>query len=385
MVTRASRLASANSQEAGSQEIEYDSPQAELDARRQKVDVDSYDLTVRELDRMCAEGELDIAPEYQRKFRWTAADESRLIESLFLGLPIPPLYFAVNRDGSWEVVDGLQRLSSAIHFLGDAEGGLRVVDRANPLILSGLTELATFNGLAFADLPPAVRLAFPRRTFQVIALSDKSRHDVRFDLFERLNKGGISLSPQEVRSCIFRGSFEQYLDRLSKQEGFGELLKLQKSRQNDGTREEVVLKYFAYTFARDRFKGKVTDFLNSFMERETASPSLDRTEEGRIFSDVCAHVRDVGGAPLLRENVHTTPLNEAEAVLVAAGELLRHGVPFAKPPEGWLDDPQLVACSTGATNTRANLLGRIRRAAELLSGKSVPELVDAGLGQLGQP
>ena len=364
----------------------FESPQAELDARRQKVDVDSYDLTVRELDRMCAEGELDIAPEYQRKFRWTAEDESRLIESLFLGLPIPPLYFAVNKDGTWEVVDGLQRLSSAVHFLGDTDGGLKVVDRSEPLRLTGLEELATFNGKTLADLPPAVRLAFPRRTFQVIALSDKSHRDVRFDLFERLNKGGISLTAQEVRACIFRGDFNLYIEELSKFPAFEGLLKLKRGQQQDGTREELVLKYFAYSFARGSLGDRVTEFLNKFMEQEASSPTFDRDQERRIFGEACEFLNGVtDGGPILREPLHTTPLNQAEAALVAAGELVRHNVPFVTPPAGWLNDNELVEHSQGATNSRKKLHGRIRRAAELLSGKTAEALEDAGVKRLVWP
>src|SRR5690348_8186737 len=91
--------------------------QLELDAHRRQVDIENYDLTLGELVRMASEGELIRAPEYQRKFRWTSSDESYLIESLFLGLPVPSVYVASNPDGTWEVVDGLQRISTLIHFM----------------------------------------------------------------------------------------------------------------------------------------------------------------------------------------------------------------------------------------------------------------------------
>jgi uncharacterized protein with ParB-like and HNH nuclease domain len=86
-----------------------DSLQQQLDTHRQKVDVDTYDLTILEVVCMATEGELKIAPAYQRKFRWTPHDESRLIESFFLGLPVPSIYVATNKkDSTWDLVDGLQ-------------------------------------------------------------------------------------------------------------------------------------------------------------------------------------------------------------------------------------------------------------------------------------
>src|SRR5690606_37556329 len=92
---------------------------AQFDAQRKKVDVDNFDVTVRELVRMVEEGEIDRAPEYQRKFRWDEERESKLIESVILGLPVPTIFMATNKDGTWELVDGLQGISSLVHFMGD--------------------------------------------------------------------------------------------------------------------------------------------------------------------------------------------------------------------------------------------------------------------------
>jgi hypothetical protein len=88
--------------------------QQRLDEQRRRADVDNFDVTVRELVRMAAKGEIDRAPAYQRKFRWGEEEESRLIESLLLGLPVPSLFVATNPNGTWEIVDGLQRLSTII-------------------------------------------------------------------------------------------------------------------------------------------------------------------------------------------------------------------------------------------------------------------------------
>lgn len=116
--------------------------QEQLDANRRRVDVDYFDLTLREIVRMGGEGELRTAPEYQRKFRWSPADESRLIESLFLGLPVPSIFVATNPDGTWEVVDGLQRVSTLLHYLYP-DGAAAKIGKDTPLRIDGLATLTS--------------------------------------------------------------------------------------------------------------------------------------------------------------------------------------------------------------------------------------------------
>src|SRR5205085_6731134 len=126
------------------------------------------------------------APEYQRKFRWEVEDESKLIESLLLGLPVPSLFVATNPNGTWEVVDGLQRLSTLLHFIAEPPALLKSIDKADPLRLQGLEKVALLNGKTYADLPTPIRLALNKRSLRVTALSDKSDPKARFDMFERL-------------------------------------------------------------------------------------------------------------------------------------------------------------------------------------------------------
>ncbi|NRD54802.1 DUF262 domain-containing protein [Corallococcus exiguus] len=315
---------------------------------------------------MAAEKELLRAPVYQRKFRWDEQLESKLIESLFLGLPVPSVFVASNPDGTWELVDGLQRISTLMHFIAEPENILSEISKSEPLRLSELEKLSEFNDLAFADLPGPMQLAFNKRSIRVTALSDKSDRKVRFDMFERLNTGGVALSPQEVRACIYRGKFADFLRELAEQKSFQALLKLQKGKQDDGTSEELVLKFFAYLNNRNDFDGKVEDFLNSYME--TAPTKFDYKEGRELFNEVTAKLTEYLGGPFMRTGVHTTPLNQFEAVIVGAADIIRSGKKITKPATGWLDDTELVRASTGATNTRKMLNERIHRAVELLSG-----------------
>lgn len=340
--------------------------QNQLDMHRQRVDVDHFDIPVRELLRMLGDGELAIAPEYQRQFRWDETRESELVESLLLGLPIPPIFVATNADATWELVDGLQRISTILHFAGEGEDIEKHLSKKDGrLELAKLSKLTSFNGLTFLDLPSSIKITLMRRALRVTALSDKSQLDVRFDLFERLNRGGVVLTAQEVRACIYRGPFNQYLGQFAHEKRFKKILKLQRGHESDGTREEQALKFFAYLDDRSSFDGHVTDFLNEFMAANSdGSRVADWEKIGERTLEALTRV--FNGQAALRPKYGNTPLNQFEAIMVAAAELLREGAKVSADPVQLMSDPELVKYSTKGTNTKSALAGRIARAKALL-------------------
>ncbi|MEW6582367.1 MAG: DUF262 domain-containing protein [Actinomycetota bacterium] len=330
------------------------------------MDVEYSDFSIRELIAMVERRELHAAPIYQRKFRWDEVAESRLVESILLGLPVPSIFVATNEDYTWEIVDGLQRLSTLIHFVSEDHDLLTMIGKTTPLKIKGLEGLSEMNGKRFADLNRELQLYFGRRALRVTALSDKSDKNVRFDLFERLNRGAVALTAQEVRSCVHQGLFNNLLEQLASDERTRRLIKLQSSHENDGTREELALKFFAYLHNRGAFRGKVTEFLNDFMA--DGAPQLDpQASEDLFFAAVEHALRATGGGPLLRPRVAVTPQNQLEAVLVGIAEVIRGGKEPRVPSPGWQEDPELVAGSTGATNTANKLRQRVDRAVALFS------------------
>ena len=112
---------------------------------------------------------------------------------------------ATNVDGTWEVVDGVQRISTLLHFVGGAKL-LKKIGKKEPLKIVGLQKLTALNDLSFEGLPQPQQFQFQTRPLRLTALNDKSDPIVRYDLFERLNTGGVSLHPQEIRNCVFRGT-----------------------------------------------------------------------------------------------------------------------------------------------------------------------------------
>jgi hypothetical protein len=238
--------------------------------------------------------------------------------------------------------------------------------------LHHLETLTHLSGKRFNQLPSTLQLAFHKRALKVTALSDKSVFSVRFDLFERLNRGGIALSPQEVRACIYRGAFADFLRDMAESPDLNSLLKLQKKKQRDGTREELVLKFFAYLNDRDSFKGKVKEFLNSYME--TNRKKFVRTPNEELFKKSCTKLSELlGNRQFIRPTDKVTPLVPLEACLVAIGELISLGKEVTRPQGNWLEDQELAKYSTKGTNAPSSLRERIKRAKQLFSNEPLEE------------
>lgn len=327
----------------------------ELSELKRKVDFNTYDISVKELISMVSENIIDIAPEYQRQFRWKDDRQSQLIESIFLGIPVPSLFMATNLDGTWELIDGVQRLSSIIHFAGTAESRTKI--RLDSILkLSGLSKLKTFNHKYFADLPRSVQLEFQLKPLKITTLSDKSDMDVRFDLFERLNTGGIVLTNQEIRSCVYRGKFNDFIKVLSENQNFRHSVRLTSSQESDGTREEFVLRFFAFLNNYQNFDHSVVEFLSTYMN--DASKRFDYRVGERIFQETF-HRLSVALPDGITRNRSTTPANLYEGIAVGAALAIMESGNLVLDNLDWISSPELKAFTTGATNSRARVTGRI--------------------------
>src|SRR2546426_8164167 len=255
---------------------------AQLSDQKRRVDFDSFDITVKELVGMVADSLIDIAPEYQRQFRWDQERQSTFVESVFLGIPVPSLFMAANPNGSWELIDGVQRLSTLVHFVAD-DSVRQKLKLSQSLILIELKKLTEFNGKSFQTLPKPVQLQFLLKPIKVTTISDKSDLTVRFDLFERLNTGGVLLSPQEIRACIYRGEFNEFLRQMARFAPFKKAVRLPREGESNGTREEFVLRFFAYYDSYKSFDHSVTEFLNGYMER--ASKQFEYPKHRAVFTE----------------------------------------------------------------------------------------------------
>ena len=188
------------------EEVEAANEQVEpldLTADDRKLVTQPYDLGVKSLSQDIDQGRINLSIEYQRKYVWDTGKASRLIESLLLNVPIPVCYFAEDESGSYEVIDGLQRLTTIRRFLdGD-------------LTLAGLSVLTELEGKLFADLAPRDQRRLENRTIRCIVITEDSNPDIKFDVFERLNTGAAMLTAQELRNSVYRGPLNDEFKRLS--------------------------------------------------------------------------------------------------------------------------------------------------------------------------
>jgi Protein of unknown function DUF262 len=350
-----------------------DDQRVQLLAQRRKVDFDTYDVTVDELLRRVTKDRIDIAPVYQRQFRWDAEHQSRLVESVLLGIPVPPLFMATNTvsniQNQWEVVDGLQRLLTLVNFAGDQAARKAAHLEGAPLHLKGLDKLGTFEGVAFDGLPTDIRTTFEDRPLKVVVLNDKSDVQVRYDLFERLNTGGIRLTEQEIRECVFRGPFIDLLDELTQYSAFRNVLVLPESRWKDGTPQDFALRFFAFHDRYSEFEHYVKEFLNKYIESEYRSPKVkERRTLFRKTFDFLAEVFPSG----IKTRRGQTPVNLFEALSVGAALALQES-PRLEPERNptWVSSAELRALTTGATNSRPRVAGRIEYCRDRFLGRNV--------------
>jgi len=334
--------------------------QDQIDNNRRQVAFDSYDITVRQLYDMVIDQMIDISPEYQRHFVWSEIRQSQLIESLILGIPIPSLFMATNKDSSWEVIDGLQRLTTIINFIGTEEIIQRVNPKCKKLKLTGLDKLDSLNGVVFEELPRSINFMFMTRPVKVTVLNDRSDFEIRYDLFERLNTGGVTLHPQEIRNCIYLGPFKDFIVECSENQNFKDVVKMTRNAARTGNMEELVLKFFAYLEERDEFVHSVKGFLNDYMKKKTER-FRNRKELESIFNRTFELLNEYLPDGIVRGNrKKITPLILFEAISIGVADLISERATInRKKLINLLDDNELKTLTTGATNSRNKLNGRI--------------------------
>ena len=169
-----------------------------MDSQIIKIRTKSLDVSFNELYDMYQNQELTISPDYQRLFRWEEEKQSRFIESLILEMPVPPIFVIETEEGVYELIDGLQRISSYLHFRGEHLG--KTAD--DFLVLQGCDIVEDLNGITFDKLPKALQIKIKRSFVRMEVIKKESESSLKYHMFKRLNTGGELLSAQEI-NCIF--------------------------------------------------------------------------------------------------------------------------------------------------------------------------------------
>lgn len=260
-----------------------------VDAAVTRVRTRALDISFNELFDMHQSGELIISPEYQRLFRWSETKQSQFIESLILELPIPPIYVIEVDDGIYELIDGLQRISSYFHFRGihpaEQDGAQRY------LTLEGCDVLPQLNGSTYHQLPQAIQIKLKRHFIRMEVLRRETDPQLRYHMFKRLNTGGELLSPQEIRNCTIRlldNTFNEFLKEIVQNESYQECMaQLTDEKRQQMYLEEYALRFIALKNNREGYAKEIGDFLTSYME-SVSDPEqpveLDYEAERTVFA-----------------------------------------------------------------------------------------------------
>jgi hypothetical protein len=277
---------------------------AAADEQVAKVRTQGKDYSFNELLSMYEDEELVINPDYQRLFRWSEEKQSRFIESLILELPLPPIFVIEVEDGKYELIDGLQRFSTYLHFRGklDAphrrvtvDGIERTLQVGDFLPLSDCDIVTGLNGLTYNDLPRALEVKLKRHTIRVEVIRKESDNRLRYHMFKRLNSGGIALEEQEIRNCTIRllsNTYNEFMIQCSQIPEFKKCISAVSEAQREKRfDQELVLRFFAMKNWRDAYVHEIGSFLTEYLEAISDTPpkrAFDITREQMVFQTTFA-------------------------------------------------------------------------------------------------
>ncbi len=326
-------------------------------------------------------GYMDPRPFYQRRQRWDAERQSKLIESLLINIPIPPLFVYETRPNVYEVMDGQQRISAIKAFY------------SNELALEKLDRWPELNGRTYSKLPERVRSGIDRRSISWITVlhesaeSDEEALVLKQLVFERLNTGGVELSHQEIRNCLFQGPFNQLLGELSQNLKYRTALGLPAfSPQELKTTPdeladsrfylemediELILRFFALRHV-DQYQRGMQGFLDLYMVRARSFDSADIDFLRGVFTEVLDLAAGIYGDKLFVPYVvrkaawgNRHQKAYADAVLVAISQVI-HLAPELLPRRAEVIDATQVLFEkdsqgilTGRGNTKKDVQSRI--------------------------
>ena len=267
-----------------------------VDSQIIKIRTKSLDVSFNELYDMYKNKELTISPDYQRLFRWEEEKQSRFVESLILEMPVPPIFVIETEDGVYELIDGLQRISSYLHFRGERLGETD----DDFLVLRGCDIVDDLNGLTFDELPKTLQIKIKRSFVRMEVIKKESEISLKYHMFKRLNTGGELLSAQEIRNCTIRllGSGGiNFLEECSKNSDFKSVIK-RVSAEKRKTRydQELILRFFAIKNDIDNYRYPVTDYLTRYLEKITTEEvQFDYEKEKNIFEQTFKFINNNWG------------------------------------------------------------------------------------------
>ena len=225
----------------------------EIERAKRAVSTDTVQVTIGEVYNMYTSSELNILPDFQRLFRWSNERKSNFIESILIGIPIPPVFVYENEDGTWELIDGLQRISTLLEFMGV----LKDIDSGG--ILRSQLQKTKY-------LPSLQGVVWEQKEIGEVQIDKASDPKTKFDLFQRLNRGGAYANEQEVRTCsmvLANGEFTQEIRQFAQREEVTRIFQVTADQKTGQRDVEYVVRMIVHTFADYDRSSNVQEFLDA--------------------------------------------------------------------------------------------------------------------------
>lgn len=255
-------------------------PEIEVPFDPTKIDIIVKPMTISTLENRLENGELDLSPEFQRQANvWNFKRKARLIESILLRIPLPSFYFSEDENGTYAVVDGLQRLCAIFHFKNAAQLSLATEADLSPLHLRELQYLKDLENKTYHSLDRKFQRRISELEITANIIRANTPPAVKFNVFARLNQGGMPLNAQEIRNAIFPGVWRKHLREMAESAIFHKVTegKVGTERQQD---IELVLRYVALLQLGKPFQRPANqtldEFLNSVVEHRLTSWDEDQ-------------------------------------------------------------------------------------------------------------
>ncbi len=228
------------------------------EAKQRDLVTQSVDYNLLTLSDLIKDKTIDLKPEYQRRYRWNDIRQSKLIESFLMNVPVPPIFLNEDEIGMYSVIDGKQRLISIHKFLTD------------DLKLKGLEVFAKLNGKFYSNLQQKVqKIIKTRAILRAIIVLRQSDDDIKFEVFQRLNTGGVRLNAQEIRNSAYPGPLNDLIVKLSKKTTFqkllGVLIKEESTIYQEMKDVEFVLRFFTFVENPSYFSGDISQKMSEYM------------------------------------------------------------------------------------------------------------------------
>lgn len=333
---------------------------------RKLVDYITLEYPVEVIVQKYVDGEEEdeneiFVPQYQRDFVWDDARQSKFIESLFLGLPIPFLFVADvvgENEGRLEIVDGSQRIRTLANYVSD---GLKLIK---------LEKLTLLNGLRYSDLPKTRQMRFMRTNIKMIHLTDKADEDTRKDIFERINTGSDDLRPMEVRKGAMSGAFYDFIKKCSESPQFKKLAPVSKRLAKRQENEELVLRYFAYLDRYDQFDHRVDEFLDAYL-KDINKNGFDQVAYETSFNNMLGFIKKTLPFGFRKTpKANSTPRVRFETLAVGAALALKEKPDLVCEDISWLDSPEFKDHTrSDGSNSKVKLRNRLNYAKDMFLGK----------------